>query len=91
MDFNIWYIKNNILSVLFIVLLFCSYVTEKPILGYHIPVNELETMEKIGFIETNFEVIRYDSVNILLQKGYNELFIVAKKNTVKISTLEIFL
>jgi len=70
------YYKICFLSIVF---LFCSCVTEKPIRGYYIPSNELETTVIIGYIKTEFEATRNYNENALLQKGYNELLIIAKK------------
>ena len=72
-------VKCYKIILLFIIFSFCSCITEKPIRGYYLSSIELETIDIIGYIETEFEATRYYDENALLQKGYNELLIIAKK------------
>jgi hypothetical protein len=67
------------LSFFLIVFLFCSCFTERPIYGIPIPSNEFETIDILGFIETEFEATRYYGEKALLQRGYDKLLVSAKK------------
>lgn len=58
---------------------FCSCATEKPIYGFSITPKELEAVDVLGIVETEFDATRYYDEKALLEKGYDELLIVAKK------------
>jgi hypothetical protein len=54
-------------------------VSSRPIRGVQITSKESETMEIIGFVETRFEALNNENEQILLQKGYDKLMKVARK------------
>ena len=87
-------IIRNIYILLFfiIIFLFCSCVTYRPIHGYPIAPKELETIDILGLVETEFEATRPSKEETLLQQGYNQLLIIAKKQyTGDIDVKDIFL
>jgi len=86
-------IRNIYILLSFIIIfLFCSCVTNRPIHGYPIAPKELETIDILGLIETEFEATRRYDEKTLLQKGYDQLLIIAKKQyTGNIDVKDIFL
>jgi hypothetical protein len=70
--------KLSILLISLIVFLFYSCITEKPIHGVQITSKELETIDVLGFVETEFDATRYYDEKALIQEGYNKLLLIAK-------------
>ena len=74
--------KHHMVLFFIIIFLFYSCATEKPIYGIPISSKELETINVLGIVETEYNATRYYGEKELLEKGYEELLIIAKKRFV---------
>jgi hypothetical protein len=71
--------RYKFFSVLVILIVLNSCVTEEPIRGSPITQKDLDTLEIIDMVETTFESTMNTDKKILLRTAYNQLIAIAQK------------